>query len=449
MQQELAYKRKARLRGKNRKVRYANICDTNNLWHAQAEARKGKNKHKGVRIFDRHQVENMQMLQDDLQSMTYQTSPGKDCTQLCPCGKVRTLHKLPFYPDHIVHHAMMRQIMPILDRYYYYDSSASIKGRGIHYAAKRVERYIDEHKYAGRLYYVKLDFVKFYHNIDQETCYNMLSRHFSDRGVRYLLYESITATDEGLGIGLYPIQPIANFYLCPMVRQVMSHHKVHIFIYCDDIVVIGEDKREVWRAVNEIQDYARDVLRQPIHDNIGMQVIDERHFLDFVGYRFYFDHTLLRKRMKQKFCRKMKELRDPVRRYQVATAYKGWLMHCDGLSLWRKTLGMRSYKDLELPDFCNKDKNGNEILDGQKTSGEMLCGHTIVFNDISMFESKMQPGKQSAWIQVTSNGKLYKFSTANQVLIEKLQYCKKNNMLPFEGELYNKAVSGTPNYDIR
>ena len=66
MAEELAYKRKARLRGKNRKVRIAQVYDFGNLRVADHEARRGKEAHKGVRIFDRDAEGNLQTLQQQL-----------------------------------------------------------------------------------------------------------------------------------------------------------------------------------------------------------------------------------------------------------------------------------------------------------------------------------------------------------------------------------------------
>ncbi len=117
-EKELAYKRKARLRGKNRKVRIAQVYDLDNLRRADHEARKGKDGpkkyHKGVRLFDKAPDRNLQDLSDDIRLENYHTSEGHECTRRCPCGKVRTLHKLPYYPDHIEHHALMQVIFPVL-----------------------------------------------------------------------------------------------------------------------------------------------------------------------------------------------------------------------------------------------------------------------------------------------------------------------------------------------
>ena len=196
---ELAYQRKKRLRGKNRKLRISMVYDPLNLRQADIEARRGKDAHKGVRLFDKDPQGNLSLLHDLLKTETYHTSPGHECVRHCPCGKDRVLHKLPYFPDHIENHALMQVIMPTMMRAYYYDSSASIKGKGMHFAERRTKRYIDIHrKHNDRIYFVKLDFVKFYHNIDQEKIYKHLAKKFGNRGVRYLIREIVTACEKGL-----------------------------------------------------------------------------------------------------------------------------------------------------------------------------------------------------------------------------------------------------------
>lgn len=443
----LAWKRKALKRGKNRKLRIEQVYDPDNLKQADRAARKGKKNHKGVRIYDRNANENLERLQEAIRERKYHTSEGHECMRHCPCGKDRLLHKLPYYPDHIVHHALMQVIMPTLVKSLYADSSASIKGKGIHYAMRRTARYIDEHKHAGRIYYAKLDFVKFYHMIDQKRIYECICRTFGNEGLRYLLREVVTACESGLGIGLYPIQPLANFYLSWLCRDVMAKHGVRVEIYCDDIVVMSTDKREVWRAVDYIKEYADGVMQQPLHDGIGVQIIDSEHGLDFVGYKFFFDHTLLRKRMKRKFVRKMHRLKDPWRRYEVANAYRGWLMHCNGYNLWKKTMKMKSFKELRVPKFENTDADGRRMLEGSRVSASMLVGRELTFLDAEMgVRSKFD--KPSAVVQVEDRGIKMKFFTCNQRLLQTIGYLKDNEYFPFRGTLVRRNTSGLPDYEI-
>lgn len=454
MAEELAYKRKARKRGKNRKVRKSLVSEMENLERAVRKSRKHKRMRHGVREYDKDSRNNLLKLKKMIDDCTYHTSPGHECSRLCPCGKVRILHKVPYYPDHIDHHALMQIILPILYKYYYFDSSASIKHKGMHFASRRTRRWIDEHKGAGRLYYAKIDFVKFYHNIVQLKIYEHLCSIFGDKGIRYLLWEVVTACDEGLGIGLYPIQPIVNSYTSPMVRLVMSKFNVRIEIYCDDIIIMSTDKKEVWKAVNFIKDYARNVMEQPIHENIGVQIIDDKHGLDFVGYNHFFNHTLLRDTMKRKFKQKMHRLNDPLRRYQAATSYKGWLKHCNGYNLWKDVMHMKSFKELAVPKFEKKDANGKRMLEGMRVQMESLEGHEIIFLDVefdvrSKFDGKKNEPKYSAVVQVEDFGKKKKFFTNNPKLQETLRYCKENELFPFRGTLVRLNKTGLPDYEIQ
>ena len=448
-QQTLKYKHNAPLRGKNRKVRIEQVYDMDNLVNADKKARRRKTGNRGVVKFDCNRELYFNRLHKAIKEHKYRTSPGHEVKQLCPCGKVRILHKLPYYPDHIVHHALMQTIMPILNRYYYYDSSASVEGKGIHFAEKRTAKWIDKNKSAGRIYYAKMDFVKFYHKIDQKKCFESLMCVFGNKGIRYLLHEVVTACESGLGIGLYPIQPIANFYMCSMCRDLMRRFDVFVEIYCDDIVIMSKDKKQVWKAVRYVQEYAEKVLCQPLHENVGVQIIDETHFLDFVGYRFYINHTLLRKRMKIKFKKKMYRLHDPLRRYRVAVSYKGWLEHCNGLSLWRSVMKMKSFNELKIPKFERRDSNGNRILEGTKIAIAMLLDQPLEFLDVEM-SVKSKFNKPTAIVQVqTEQGKKFKFFTSGPRLLQIFQYViDKRDALPFKGRIVNNNNAGYPDYDI-
>ncbi len=437
------------IRGKHRNVKLQNVVSMANLEHAVREARRGKNRNKGVLIYDRTPQENLERLQLDITNMEYHTSEGHDCWRRCPCGKTRKLHKLPFYPDHIAHHALMQVLMPHLIKALYQESGASVKGRGIHFTARRTARWIDEHKGAGRIYYCKMDFVKFYENVDQQRIYDALCRMFHNEGIRYLLREVITACENGLGIGLYPIQTLTNFYMSRLCREVCGAHKVKVEIYCDDVVILGIDKKEVWAAVNHVREYAERIMNQALHTGYSVQIIDEHHALDFVGYQFFFGHTLLRKRNKVKFRRKMRKLISPLKRYQVATSYKGWLMHCNGFSLWRKVMQMKSFKDLHVPVSEKVDADGKRMLDGSRVRMSQIAGRDIIFQDAEFgVRSKVTNSCNATVVQIEDNGIKYKFFTNNTQLADTLRYCKDNALFPFRGTLVSKGTPGKPDYEI-
>ena len=190
-------------------------------------------------------------------------------------------------------------------------------------------------------------------------------------------------------------------------------------------------------------------MHQQLHDNIGMQIVDESNFLDFVGYRFYFNNTMLRKRMKEKFKKKMHNLKNPMRRYQVAMSYKGWLMHCDGFNLWRTITKMNSFEDFDIPEMDDRDANGKKMFDGQRMSASYFAERPIVFLDVEFdVNSKVHKSGKSNVVSVEENGQKFKFFTNNKKLVAQLQWCSDNNKFPFMGKLRRMNQSGSSDFRI-
>lgn len=450
MTEELAYKRKARLRGKHRKVRAALVNEMNNLVVAERNARMGKKpNHKGVRLYDRDPQGKLNTLQSMLNDGTYHTSEGRECMRRCPCGKTRKLHKLPYFPDHIEQHAVMNVIMPSLVKSIYYENGASVVGKGTMFAKRRTRRWIDKHAYADRIYYAKLDFVKFYENVSQKHIYDTLCGFYGDKNLRRLLWEIIGCCEHGLGIGLYPVQMLTNYYLSIPCRECSRMFDVKVIAYCDDVVIMGLDKHEVWKAVRWWHDYASNVMEQPLHDGVCVQIIDNRHALDFVGFQFFKDHTLLRKRMKIRFKKRMRRNLTPLKHRQMMASYKGWLMHCDGFALWKKITNMNSFDDFDIPDMSSTDGDGKRIFDGTRVSATILQEREIVFKDVEFdVKSKCHKSGKTNIVLVEDNGQRYKFFTNNDALVKQLQWCDEHDKFPFLGKLRRMNTGGNADYRI-
>lgn len=302
-------------RGKNRHITLEQVYDMDNLRLADKEARKGKSSKYGPAKFDKHHEENLIALRDSLINRTYKTMAPEFEVRHCDT-KTRVLSKV-HYKYHVAHHALMQVILPTLEKSYYYESAASIRNRGIHYAKKHIEKYIRVVKKGKKLYQVQLDFVKFYHHIDRERIYNYLCKYFTNEGIRWLLHDIIYAMGdhngleesdgtEGMGIGLYPVQPLINFYLNPLDRKLAAVKGLKPYRYCDNILLIGESLEAIEKGIKIILEYAEVDLNQEVHTDYGIQTIDERHPVNFVGYKIYPTHTFIRDATKYKFKRKVK-----------------------------------------------------------------------------------------------------------------------------------------------
>lgn len=91
------------------------IISYENLVRADKKARLGKTKRYGVKKFDRNPYENLVRLQKALIEDTYRTSEYCVYTIIADRGnKEREIYRLPYYPDRIVHHAIMNVIEPYL-----------------------------------------------------------------------------------------------------------------------------------------------------------------------------------------------------------------------------------------------------------------------------------------------------------------------------------------------
>ena len=167
---------------------YDRIISLENLKLADEKARKGKLKTFGVELHDRNREANLQALHEALKNGTYRTSEYSTFTIYEP--KERIIFRLPYYPDRIVHHAVMNVLEPIWLSVFTADTYSCIKNRGIHAAAKKLRRVINEDK-PGCRYCLKIDIRKFYPSIDHSVLKAIVRRKIKDARLLKLLDEII------------------------------------------------------------------------------------------------------------------------------------------------------------------------------------------------------------------------------------------------------------------
>src|ERR1700761_2097558 len=109
---------------------YDSIISLENLRKADAIARMGKRKQKGVIQHLKNEESNIQALHEVLQARTFKTSAYRTFPVYEP--KERLVYQLPYYPDRIVHHAVMNVLEPIFVANFTADTYSCIKGKGIH-----------------------------------------------------------------------------------------------------------------------------------------------------------------------------------------------------------------------------------------------------------------------------------------------------------------------------
>lgn len=177
---------------------FQKICSIENLQLADTIARKGKSKQYGVLLHDRNKEANILALHQMLINKMYSTSPYSTFKIYEP--KEREVFRLPYYPDRIVHHAIMLHLEAIFVSTFTTDTYSCIKGKGIHAAANAVKQALKD--VPGTTYCLKLDVKKFYPNVDHLILKQLVRRKIKDADLLWLL-DGIIDSAPGLPIGNY------------------------------------------------------------------------------------------------------------------------------------------------------------------------------------------------------------------------------------------------------
>lgn len=298
---------------------YQQICSLDNLHLADEKAQKGKGDQYGVRLHNKNREANLLVLQDSLLNKTFRTSTYK----VIPIfeKKERIVYKLPFFPDRIVHHAVMNVLEPLFVSVFTTDTYSCIKKRGIHGAHKGVVKALLDRP--GTQYYLQLDVKQFYPSIDHSILKELLRRKIKDSDLLWLLDEIIDSAD-GLPIGNYLSQYFANFYLTYFDHWLKEVKRVkHYFRYADDLVIFAATKEELHQLFADIRQYLDANLKLVVKGN--WRIRPTCTGLDFVGYVYRHTHIRLRPDIKRNYCRML------ARRKNTASiaSYLGWLKWCN------------------------------------------------------------------------------------------------------------------------
>ena len=323
---------------------YEKICSVENLKLADQKARKGKLNTYGVKVHDRNRERNIINLHEILINGACKTSEYDIFKIYEP--KEREIYRLPYYPDRIVHHAIMNILEPIWVSIFTQDSYSCIKDRGIHKCALDLKTALRSDK-ANSTYCLKMDIKKFYPSIDHDVMKAIVRQKIKDKQLLALIDEIIDSAD-GLPIGNYLSQYLANLYLAYFDHWVKEDLRVkHYFRYADDMVVLSNSKSELHGVRRMIEEYLNRELKLELKGN--WRVFPTSTGIDFVGYVFRPTHTILRKSIKKNLCRKISRLskvEDIIREdYMRAVAsWWGWCKYCDSINLINKLNKISKYE---------------------------------------------------------------------------------------------------------
>jgi hypothetical protein len=277
-----------------------------------------------VKLIDKNPDKYLLKIQESLKNKSFTTSEYHVFEKV-EGGKLRVIQALPFFPDRIVHHAIMLVCGDFWKRSLIRDTFQSLPGRGTHDTRRRLQKHITDYQPA---YYLQLDVKKFYPSIKHWTVEkHALFKFIKCPDTLDLLLEILHSID-GLPIGSFLSQIWGNLAMSVVDWFVKQSLKVRgYFRYCDDLIVFGDSKGILHKQRKIICDKVGE-LDLEIKPDWKLHSLQDNS-LDFCGYKYKLDGTRLRARIKDNFKHAVDE-----NATESIASYWGWIKPLHDRHLW-------------------------------------------------------------------------------------------------------------------
>ena len=349
---------------------YPMLYSFQNLLRSFYRARTGKRKRNDVVRFEFNLERNLINLSTELKNKTY--SPGRYKNFYLYDQKRRLITAAPFR-DRVVHHALLQVIEPIFERMFIYDSYGCRVGKGQHRACNRYQRFARNNRYV-----LRCDIQKFYPSVDHEILLKIINRWLKDKDIMWFIEKILESgkdilKDEyiptwfpgdnlftllerkrGLPIGNLTSQFFGNVYLNELDHFIKEKLRCRYYLrYMDDFALFHNSKKVLRDYLREISDFLA---------SLRLVLKKERQFiaptrigLDFLGYRIFITHRLVRKSTVYRYSRKLKRLtedfnkdRIPLEKLKTSLfAWFGHIKHANSYNLKRITFKLSGLYKLQ------------------------------------------------------------------------------------------------------
>ena len=332
---------------------YADVYAFPSLLAAFRRARRAKRGKGGEPAFYLHLEENLLRLSEQLRDRRFRPDPYRYFPLRTP--KRRVVSEASFR-DRIVHHSLVGALEPVFEEGFIDGSYACRKDKGTHLAIRHAQS-------AARRFpfFLKLDFEKYFDSIRHDVLHDLLRARVSDDGILWLcdvLMEQaqVPGIDRGerrgLPIGNLTSQFWANVYLDPVDHLALGLPGVAVYCrFMDDLLLLGEDKASLWRALDEISGFAHSRLRLRLKPS-ATRVAPVSEGIPWLGLRVFPGTVRLNHASKVRFVRKLAESMDAAEavpwddRFEVprAASLCGHVSHANTRGLRCSVVGRRLHR---------------------------------------------------------------------------------------------------------
>ena len=307
------------------------IACEKNLRRAYLQTARGKRRTFGYLEFKEYAELNLALLGQEILNGSY--LPGKPREFLIHEPKPRLISAIPFR-DRVAQHALVNVIGPIFEATLLPRTYACRKDMGTHAAVISLQS--EMRKMGTPLYALKTDFAKYFSSIDRGVLHRLIAKKISCAATLRLISSIVPPTGCGLPIGALTSQLFANVYGGQVDRLIhCGLGERHWYRYMDDIVVLGKDLDRLRSIKRELEELA--------YLELGLRLSRWSLFpvsrgVNFLGYRIWPTHKLLRKSSAIRARRRLRVLRahDDAEALQAfSAAWSGHAQWADSHNLLR------------------------------------------------------------------------------------------------------------------
>jgi hypothetical protein len=245
--------------------------------------------------------------------------------------KERIISKPNYFPDQIIHYCIMNVLEPILLKKMYGYSCGSIPKRGTSFGSKNLRKWLDQ-DVKGTKYCLKMDVRKFYPSINNEILKLKFRNIIKDNDCLRLIDNVIDSIPRGIPLGNYTSGWFSNFFLNDLDYYIKNELKIKYYMrYVDDLVLLHGDKKRLHKVLELIKIFLKSEDLE-LKNNYQIFKIEDRG-IDFLGFRFFREKTILRKRNMYRMTRKARKISSNQNiSFKDACgmiSYYGWIKNSD------------------------------------------------------------------------------------------------------------------------
>ena len=332
--------------------------------------------------------------------------------------------------DRIKINAVMSVVDKHLHKRYIRTTGASIKRRGMHDLMQYIRRDLKEDPTIR--YWYKSDVQKCYDTVIHHFVKFSLLRVFKDKRLLDILFSFIDIMPGGvkMSMGMRSSQGLVNLLFSVFIDHVLKDRErlKHFYRYMDDSAAGGPNKRGLWH-VRDIEHEQVNSIGQKIKPNERVFPIESG--LDFLGYVIFPTHTLMRKRIKKNFARKLAKVKSRKRRVQIVGSFYGIAKHANCRNLMKKLLTPKEMSDFSELNHTYTPSDGKKRFPNKATQLRQLVNVVIEILD---FERDVKTKYGNRWLVMYRDprtNETSKFFTDCDEMKQALETAQAADFLPF------------------